>query len=218
MTPDKKRTKIVEEGEKYHKLEFWKEEVEDGFTKELRKMQDEKSDKIEREEKAKQVEAEALAAKLKEKKQKKEKEEKFSYDYNGGQVKIRSENKANLVTKMVKTNPSVKTKIIKEACDDKNPTTIDDFTANGVKKNKSPSLSKKRDDGIKFNDNRSLVEGLDVKSPGVKYTYEGKTKEIKKKSYSSAHLKLTMHERRLSKEEFARVKLLNGPQSGPHTD
>ena len=38
------------------------------------------------------------------------------------------------------------------------------------------SLNKKRDEGVKFNDNRSLVDGLDVQSPGVKYTYEGKTK------------------------------------------
>ena len=137
---------------------------------------------------------------MKEKKNKKEKEEKFSYDYNGGQLKIKLENKANLVSKMVKTNPTGKTKVNKEACDDKNPTTIEDFTANGLKKNKSPLLGKRRDDGVKFNDNRSLVEGLDVNSPGVKYTYEGKTKEIKKKSYSTAHLKQTMHERRLSKE------------------
>ena len=70
----------------------------------------------------------------------------------------------------------MKTKIVKEALNDKNPTTIDDFFANGVKKNKMLSLNKKRDEGVKFNDNRSLVEGLDVQSPGVKYTYEGKTK------------------------------------------
>ena len=41
------------------------------------------------------------------------------------QVKIRTENKANLVTKMVKTNPNTKTKIVKEALDDQNPSTID---------------------------------------------------------------------------------------------
>ena len=45
-TPSKKRDKKTEQGEKYHKLEWYKEEVEDGFTKELRKMQEAKTEKI----------------------------------------------------------------------------------------------------------------------------------------------------------------------------
>ena len=48
---------------------------------------------------------------------------------------------------MVKTNPNTKTKTVKQAFDDKNPTTIEDYLTNGVKKNKnSPLAAAKRRD------------------------------------------------------------------------
>ena len=59
---------------------------------------------------------------------------------------------------MVKTNPNTKTKVIVQAFDDRNPSTIQDYLANGVKKNRnaSPLASVKRKDEVKFNLNRSL--------------------------------------------------------------
>ena len=75
---------------------------------------------------------------------------------------------------MIKTNPNTKTKVVKQALDDQNPSTIDEyFSANGVKKNRnnSPLANAKRRDEVKFNLNRSLEEGYEVNHPGVKYTY-----------------------------------------------
>ena len=46
LTPNKKKKKLTEEGQKYHKLEWYKQYEEDGFTKELRRMQEDKSDKL----------------------------------------------------------------------------------------------------------------------------------------------------------------------------
>ena len=53
---------------------------------------------------------------------------------------------------------------------------------------------------MEFNFDRSLAEGVEVASPGVKYTYEGKTTEAKRKIFSTIDLKKSMSSRKLSKD------------------
>lgn len=85
------------------------------------------------------MEAELLAHRLK-----MYKNDRISYDYNGSQLKVRSENRNNLVSKLV--NGSINTEIqkLKEAVNDPNPTLIEDATTLSKKKN-IMNLTKRRD-------------------------------------------------------------------------
>jgi hypothetical protein len=70
------------------------------------------------------------------------------------------------------------------------------------------AVIKKRDE-VEFSDVKSLAENIKTNS-GVKYTYEGKTYEEKKKNITTLELKKTLHQRRISRDEFKKIKDLNG--------
>lgn len=70
------------------------------------------------------------------------------------------------------------------------------------------AIIKKRDE-VEFSDVKSLAENIKTTS-GVKYTYEGKTYEEKKRNITTLELKKTLHQRRISRDEFKKIKDLNG--------
>jgi hypothetical protein len=104
----------------YSKLQITEISEEDGFTKELRKLEEERNQKAEGERKAQERKRQLLEEKLKDKK-KNQKEEKFSYDYNGEVIEIKLESKANLVAKVVNGSTNSNAKISKDAINDPNP-------------------------------------------------------------------------------------------------
>lgn len=56
---------------------------------------------------------------------------------------------------------------------------------------------------------KSLADNIQTRV-GVKYTYEGKTYEEKTKPIPAAELRKTLSQRKISKEDYKRVRDLNG--------
>jgi hypothetical protein len=56
---------------------------------------------------------------------------------------------------------------------------------------------------------KSLAENVKA-NIGIKYTYEGKTYEEKHKAVSVMELRKTLSQRRISKEDYKRIRELNG--------
>ncbi len=67
----------------------------------------------------------------------------------------------------------------------------------------------KRKDEVEFSEVKSLAENIKA-TQGVKYTYEGKTYEEKQKAVSVAELRKTLSQRRISKDDYKRIRELNG--------
>ncbi len=82
----------------------------------------------------------------------------MSFDYNGSQLKVRTEQKSNLISKLVNGALDSNTVKVKEASNDKNPTSIDETISK--LKGKNPLNLTKRKDDIEFCAERSLSETI----------------------------------------------------------
>jgi hypothetical protein len=70
------------------------------------------------------------------------------------------------------------------------------------------NVARKKDE-VEFSEVRSLADNLRANT-GIKYTYEGKTYEEKQRVIPPAELRKTLSERRITKEEYRKVRGLNG--------
>ena len=133
-------------------------------------MKEERNLKILKEKKARELEEQRLKEEERERRNKKKiGEPKVSYDYSGETMKIKVENRANLVGKGTKTNTKAKLKVNKEAINDPNPTTLEgEFK--GKKAAASPSSNFGKKPTIHFNENRSISEGVEA-LPGTKFVH-----------------------------------------------
>ena len=103
--------------------------------------------------------------------------------------------------------------IIKEAIDDPSPTTLEgENPAKRMSKKleeMAAQMAAKKKDEVQFSDKLSLADNYKT-TYGVKFDYEGKTYEEKKRVVTTKELKKTLSQRKLSKEEFKLLQNQNG--------
>ena len=117
------------------------------------------------------------------------------------------QNKTNLIASILTANAHAKTNIIKDAVNDPSPTKLEGHS--GKLRAKKMEGGARRKDEIEFSEVRSLADQIKT-NQGVKYSYEGKTYEEKKRTVTMSEIKKSLSSRRLSKEEFNMLQKSNG--------